>query len=323
MNLNKPIGGYFELELNANEATYHNNAIKLNSGRNAFEYILIHKKYKKVYIPFYTCDVILQPLKRCGVAYEFYRINQDFSPRLKSISKDEAILYVNYFGLLGESILELRERYSNIIVDNSQAYYDFPLKSTPTFYSPRKFFGLPDGGFAFVDGKPSVKLTKDFSAHRISHLITRIEKGAEAGYSEFKENDSTLDNMPIRIMSSLTDGLINNINFDKIKSQRLNNFSILHKSLSKTNELSYIIDQFDFICPMVYPYLSNGNLLLREKLIDDKIFVATYWPNVSEWLEDKSSFEVYLQNNLIPLPIDQRYGELEMRHIIQRIKELS
>lgn len=45
----KEIGGYFELELPLSQE-YHNNAIKLNSGRNAFKYILKSQNITKVYI---------------------------------------------------------------------------------------------------------------------------------------------------------------------------------------------------------------------------------------------------------------------------------
>ena len=48
------IGGYFELELRKGKH-YHENALRLNSARNAFEYILRVRNYKKIYIPYYTC----------------------------------------------------------------------------------------------------------------------------------------------------------------------------------------------------------------------------------------------------------------------------
>ena len=75
--LNYPIGGYFELELNKS-IDYHRNAIALNTARNALEYILIAKKYQKVYIPYFTCDVILEPFQKLNIAYEFYKIDENF-----------------------------------------------------------------------------------------------------------------------------------------------------------------------------------------------------------------------------------------------------
>ena len=43
------IGGYFGLELDK-ENEYHSEAIRLNTGRNALEYILISGFYKKIYL---------------------------------------------------------------------------------------------------------------------------------------------------------------------------------------------------------------------------------------------------------------------------------
>ncbi|XHR96722.1 hypothetical protein ACFJIV_08730 [Mucilaginibacter sp. UC70_90] len=69
----KPIGGYLELELpKGNE--YYPDLVRLNTGRNALEYILIQKKYHKIYIPYFTCDVLLEPIARTGIQYQFYHV---------------------------------------------------------------------------------------------------------------------------------------------------------------------------------------------------------------------------------------------------------
>ena len=62
----EPIGGYFSLEL-PHYGEYHKDAIRLNTGRNCLEYILRVRNYKKVYIPYYTCDVVLEPFKKLGI----------------------------------------------------------------------------------------------------------------------------------------------------------------------------------------------------------------------------------------------------------------
>lgn len=59
----KSIEGYFGLELR-NIGEYYSKAIALNTGKNAFEYILKDPHYKKVYIPSYTCEVMLEPIKK-------------------------------------------------------------------------------------------------------------------------------------------------------------------------------------------------------------------------------------------------------------------
>jgi hypothetical protein len=56
-------------------------------------------------------------------------------------------------------------------------------------------------------------------------------------------------------------------------------------------------------------------------LIKEKIFVATYWPNVFDWtLPD--SMEYYLAKNIVPLPIDQRYNLDDMQYMVTVLKNL-
>ena len=105
------IGGYFSLELPLREE-YHKGALRLNTGRNCLEYILRSRKYKKVYIPYYTCEVILEPFKKTGTEYEYYHINSELE-LLNDISlgKDVALLYTNYYGLKQAYVEHLANRY--------------------------------------------------------------------------------------------------------------------------------------------------------------------------------------------------------------------
>ena len=322
MSLYNAIGGYFELELNNHGSVYHDDAIAVNSGRNALEYILLANKYKKIYVPYYTCDVTLQPIIKLNVNYEFYYLDNELLPILGKIKEDEAIIFVNYFGLMNGNIQYLQHKYKNIIVDNAQAFYAKPIKDIPTIYSPRKFFGLPDGGFVYTENKLEVILEIDKSGDKLSHLISRIEDGAEEGYKSFQINDDKLNDLPLRSMSILTDKLIRNIDFETIRIKRNFNFNVLHKSLKSINEYTPFIEKAVIDGPMVYPFLRKGNDTLRNKLIGNKIFVAKYWPNVINWIESKDVFEKYLFDNLIPLPIDQRYNEEAMQDLISQIKLL-
>ena len=65
----KEIGVFFELELPQKEE-YHSKAIRLNTGRNCLEYILKNNGYKKIYIPFYICNSILEPIRKLNIEYE-------------------------------------------------------------------------------------------------------------------------------------------------------------------------------------------------------------------------------------------------------------
>ena len=70
--------------------------------------------------------------------------------------------------------------------------------------------------------------------------------------------------------------------------------------------------------PMVYPYYVENGAYLRQHLISNKIYCACYWPNVLDWCQS-GDLEYQLAENLVCLPIDQRYGEEEMKFVLETI----
>jgi len=313
------IGGFFELEINKQYPEFHN-AIALNTARNAFEYILLAKNYKKIYIPYYYCDVLLEPLKRNSIQYEFYSINKDLDPKNSFIpEKDDAILYINYFGIKDLTANLLSKMYKNMIIDNSQAFFSNPIPDVDLFYSPRKFFGVPDGSYLYTDQFLNQHFEKDSSYNRVNHLIHRIENGASNAYLEFLENETSLMNQPIKEMSEFTHFVLQSIDYKKAQQKRIENFNYLHHFLSNKNELTSIIEKNMISGALVYPYLIKNDSL-KQFLISHKIYIATYWKNVPDSV-DKNTFEYYLAQNLIPLPIDHRYGIKEMQLMINLIKK--
>lgn len=310
----KPIGGYLELELKKG-APYHT-GLALNTGRNAFEYILRCKKFKKILLPYYICAAVLEPLSKLKIPYVFYHINENLEPiNNLSHARDEAILYVNYFSLKNNYISKLAQRYENLIIDNSQAFFCLPVPSIDTFYSARKFFGVPDGAYLYSTTNLEESFKVDYSFNRMAHLVKRIDLGAEQGYKDFLKNEARLSNQPIRLLSKLTSSMLSNVNYDYVKKCRENNFSYLHKHLSGINKLN--IDLKNIHGPMVYPFLYEKEGL-KEKMIANKIYIATYWPNVLDQC-NSSEWEYYLAKYLIPLPIDQRYGFQEMNLVLEQL----
>jgi hypothetical protein len=310
------IGGYFELELNKGEE-YHSNAKKLNLGRTAFEYVLRAKKIKKVFLPYYTCDVVLEPVLRTGITYEFYHIDENLEPVFKfsSLNETDYFLYTNYFGLKDQYVRQLARIVDNLIIDNSQAFFSMPVQNVDTFYSPRKFFGLPDGAYLYTSADINIVLEKDNSLDRFEHLLGRIEDGPEEFYSRFLINDRSLMGQSIKLMSNITQAILKSIDYMAIAEKRISNFNYLQNSLGTINECRISNE----LCqaPMVYPYM-NCEKNLRSHLIENKIFVAQYWPNLIESCDDRTIEKKFAQN-LICLPIDQRYSNKEMQTIIDLI----
>ena len=121
-------------------------------------------------------------------------------------------------------------------------------------------------------------------------------------------------------MSSLTKALLGSIDFVKIRTIRLENFLMLHSVLKDNNKL-VINDLNELSCPMVYPFMTD-DVTLRQRLIDNKIFVATYWPNIYDWCGE-GDVGYALCQNILPLPIDQRYNKEDINRIITLINNKS
>lgn len=314
----KAIGGFFELELAKGEDFYPN-LLKLNTGRNCLEYILRAGKIKKLYLPLFSCIVLLEPLKKLNIDYEYYQIDQDFNPIIHHLpEKDEALLYINYFGIKNSEVENLSKRVTNLIVDNSQAFFSAPISGTRTFYSARKFFGVSDGAYLSTNQKWEVELLADVSCDRFDHLLQRVELGPEKAYSIFVENGKKLSGQPILKMSKLTQQLLAQVDYAAQRNIRNENFLYLHKNLSAKNHINISLAGLNG--PMVYPFY-NENDELRRKLIEQKIFVATYWPNVLTQC-DSNSLEYKFAKYLLPLPIDQRYNIEDMARICEVLESL-
>lgn len=311
-----PIGGYFELELRGGEH-YHKGALCLNSARSCFEYVLRARGYKKVYLPYYTCEIMVQPCQLLHVDYEFYHIDRNLEPVvLPELGEGEAFVYTNYFGLKQQCVERLARHYgSRLIVDNAQAFFAPVLPGIDTFYSPRKFLGVPDGGYLYCDALMGMELPQSVSYERMSHLVKRVDLGAEAAYSDFKLNDESLSQQPVMKMSVLTETILKSIDYQSVKEKRRRNYRYLDETLGKDNGLT--LELSEEAVPMVYPFLPL-DADLKKKLIDNKIFVATYWPNVLDWCKEQD-WEFQLAQRACFLPVDQRYGSEEIKRVVDVI----
>ena len=312
----KAIGGYFGLEIK-NFTHYHPNALCFNSARKALEFLLISRKYKCVYLPSYGCHTILDAVKKSHTDFKFYHVDFAFEidSQLPHLKEDEAILYINYFGLKNLYIKKLITRYRHqLIVDNSQAFFEYPTADCPYIYSPRKFFGVPDGGYLYAKNISTLGLERDISSDNFKHLILHIDKSPEEGYAHYKEAEKVISKKPIRLMSKLTSSLLSNIDYAYAIRIRKRNYNILRHELNELNELNLTFVN-DAAVPMTYPLLHNDGEL-RNKLIAKKIYIARYWPQT---ISELNKVELNFQQNLLPLPIDHRYDEKDMIYIAKTV----
>lgn len=304
----KEIGGYIELDKYTGDML-HDDGIKLNCGRNALAYIIKAKNIKKINMPKFMCDSNDKILSENNVEVVYYNVGLDFKPQVKDY---EGWLYVvNFYGQLSnEYIASVGE---NIIVDNAQAYFQEPIPRVDTLYTCRKFFGVADGAILYTDKYIEVE-EQDESFNRMNFLLGRYERSASEFYAEYVENNHFFRNQPIKKMSKLTENLLHGIDYEMAKKRRTQNFSYLHRKLHTINKLTLSVPDGAFMYPL---YIDNGEEV-RKKLQAKKIFIPTLWPAVFN-LCNEDDVEYDMAKNILPIPVDQRYGIEDMEYIVQEI----
>lgn len=313
----KEIGGYFQLEQFINNE-YHKKMLSFSSARNCLVYLIKKRNIKKLFLPYYLCDVVKKNCFKEKVDVQFYSIDRNFLPIIDSskINKDSYLYIVNYYGLFSTNdILSLKQKYQYIILDNTHSFFQKSVDGVDTIYNCRKYFGVPDGAYLSTNLQRDNEIERGISSFRFAHLIGRYEKSASEFYQEFKIADETFDNEKLFYMSRLTENLMGAIDYEKVKRKREGNFLYLHKFLKKYNQLNLEDKSLDFM----YPFLIDDASELRNILISNKIYIPILWPNVIEECPS-DSIEYRYANYILPLPIDQRYDNGDMDIIINMIE---
>lgn len=320
MEIIKEIGGYFNLELR-NGTHYHKDALRFNTCRNCLEYIIRVKRISRIYMPIYTCDVVYEPAKRLNVCCNFYHVDEQLNPvEIPRLNEGEAFLYTNYFGLKQNIVRELFYIYGErLIVDNAQAFFADHIEGVNTYYAARKFLGVADGAYMYtsdIDESLLTAMPYAMSFDRMSHLLKRYDLGANGGYADFKINDYCFEGMPMQKMSHLTDAILRSLDYEFIKNRRRRNYEFLASKLDSSNILKLCYESNTI--PMVYPYRTSNAVSIRSRLLQHRIYTSKYWPDI--YAKCKSSDEEYVTvDSIIPIPIDQRYGEEEMKRVVEVI----
>tara|TARA_B100001093_G_scaffold132296_1_gene124859 strand:- start:22450 stop:23424 length:975 start_codon:yes stop_codon:yes gene_type:complete len=318
-----PIGGYYSFEKNliSNNPNWMSNVIMVQSARMALVYELQTREVKTIWLPYFYCDSVPILLKKLGYDLKFYTFDNDFKVILpKKFTKKDIIILVDYFGLTSKSLKKDMNNFQqkNIIIDASMSLWLQSNSRLPIFYSPRKFFGIPDGGFLKNPSKKYLlsECNSSLSKKRSSYLMLRkmglIQQGRKA-YSK-AERSLSLDNKPMSI-SVYTKNLLLNVNFNLAYKSRRNNYSYLKKKLSKYGVR--ITSMPEKTAPLCLPIIHKNAQLIIKNLAKKNIFCPKYWPNIILPKNDFKGLE--LLNETVYIPIDQRYKKKDMNYIFDNL----
>ncbi|MBC5991605.1 hypothetical protein [Pontibacter cellulosilyticus] len=315
----KPIGGFFELELPGSTTTYHPTALALSTGRACLRLMLKNIDISKCYVPFFTCNALYDPFHLESVSLEFYGLDKSLDPNVTpSLRAGEYFLYINYFGIKSNTVNKLLEIYGDkLIVDNTHLFFHKGYKHNWSFTSARKYFGVPDGAYLYSPSPiyPKLNRFKDIS---LNHNLLRLLGSQEKSYEEYDKYEKSL-NSEVNSISIVSERLLSLVNYEQVKSRRLDNFNYIQSELGHLNELKIDIDAETV--PFTYPFLPN-RILDKNKLYINGLFIPSLWSDPSNRDCSGYSFDKELGLRLLPLPIDHRYNLNDMKFLVNKVKEL-
>ena len=318
-----PIGGFFELEVAGGRGPYHTNAVPLCSGRACLRSILELMRPSRVWVPFYVCDAVFQAFTAAGVATELYSIDEAFDPVLPAGSPagGEGLVYVNYFGLKTSTAASLVAAYpGQVIVDDTQSFFTKGYAGGWSFNSARKFFGVPDGGYAYGGGLPDGDCPRVPKVH-YEHLVNRLLGRQALAYEQYRQSESQV---PIDIwrMSVLSERLLASIDYAVVRDRRLRNFAALHEAFARRNCRASLLAPEASEVPYCYP-LSTAEPVRWNDLWSRGIFVPRLWPQLSERADSRRfARESMVAERLMPLPIDHRYTPEDLDGLVHVVNEV-
>lgn len=340
----KEYGGYIELDAYSGEE-YYPEAWALNSGRAALRLFIRLKEIRKIYLPAFCCDTVREACAAEGILWEYYSVDKDFRPCLsKEHAGNDWVCLVNFYGVFDDGDMQaLMRQYPRLIVDYTHAFFRRPINGMNVLYSCRKFFGVPDGAYLVLGEREEGEeekaekieglqekeglsqkdvqqvyetLPQDVSFERMHFLLGRFEAGASPFYQEYAQNNDFFANEPVKRMSKLTHNLLRAVDYPRVCGQRTENFAFLHRQLKEKNVLN--------LPPAIqgayaYPFWFNGDKIsgkeIRRRLIAQQIYIPMLWPEVCS-LAEASPLERQMTENILPLPVDQRYNREDMEEIL-------
>lgn len=332
------IGGEFEIDLARRSDCFlpASDTYYYASGRTALYQILksITPNSKRVWLPDYLCQTIVEAVDKAGYKYSFYELDACFmaSPEiLKSsgVNDGDIVLIINYFGLqdLTHVSKEIKEAFSELVIieDDVQAFFLFTEEINPfadyRFTSLRKSLPVPDGGLVYTK-RPMLLATQPntFSEFKLRAGAMKARRG-EPGVKDkeylalFEKGEELIDDNYEAGMSSESKSLYCGIDFQNVKARRQENAQYLLNGLESLGIQPMISVPEDKV-PLFVPILLPNRDAVRRKLFKAELFCPIHWP-LFEGLSLKRGEE--MARCELSLIVDQRYSITDMDLILSNL----
>lgn len=305
------------------------------------------KGEKKILMPAYCCWSMEAPFRQEGYEIIYYRLNNNLSVDLKYIEyllskyKPTAVLTINYFGFTSTvdvvKVIKDFDSEISIVEDFSHCLFSFDLIFNPNvdYYiaSIRKSVGVPDGAIYLSNNCTSDMeiLPQDenyvFVRSEGEKLKTIYQYSAETRDKDSFYNDLSYaakllkdeDMIKMYQMSDKSRGIINHTYIDAVRTSRDYNYRHLYEIICE-NKCITLPFHYDNVHtpPFSLPILVKNRNEVQRILADNCVYAPVLWP-INSAAAQICEVSQQFSNEMLALPIDQRYDYYDIEEIGRRI----
>lgn len=310
--------------------------------------LVIARRYrstaKKVLIPAYTCQTVLDPFLQEDWEICYYNIDKklridtdDLKSKYSAFNPTLCIAHPYYGADLNEKELEglgeLKRKGCVLVEDLTQCVFSKQYSSIFDFFvgSYRKWFPIPDGAFMIgcLDDNHEMQENSAF-VEPMSDAMYLRGVFHRTGDNNIKEISRRVGNMAIshisggivpHKISNFSTSLLNEIDVEGTMKKRRDNYQYLYEQLSNSSICTPVERSLDELtcAPLFFPVYVQDRALFQKKLAQQEIYAPVLWPVHTDSLLINDGIK-QMYNELLMLPIDQRYDESDMERMVAVIK---
>jgi len=300
-----------------------------NSGRSSLRLIIesAQLRNKRVLLPNFLCEVIIDVLQEYQVAFDFYKVDKHFQFELPSdLDNFDALYLIKYFGHVSDSFNQSISTFEgSIIVDDVFSPYPHILERQGlwfSFNSLRKISAVADFSLLYSNSPLSAvnkesldkfaSLKYQAKHHKYDYL--NWQTGNEQRYLDLFALAEDIMDSHRGIFKPSTASIIEVVDFfARLKNDattRQANYLLLASLLP---ELVVDIDsKFYSFAPLL---LANRDAV-RLRLMKHDVFLAVHWPSVD-------AVDNALSGSILSVPLDPRYTQDDILQLCGLIKTIG
>jgi hypothetical protein len=308
--------------------------LKLSNAHSGIFILCQLLRPKRIWLPAYLCHSIVEAVQAANLSIEFYPVSLDLKLEnlewLSQLENRDLVLFIDYFDFESdrEVIRAAKEKPAWVVQDAAQALLSSFERAEADFvlYSPRQYFGVPDGGIL------QSKCDEDFSsihlkdapddfvlaANHAFNSRTEFDRSSDGDWFSIYNSAEKLSPIGCFAMTALSAAMLrHSFDYEKISENRRSNYQRLYNSVPEMALYGALNDE---TVPLGFPIVSDFRDHIRTSLYSKKMYCPLHWSIervVPECFEDAHR----LSGKLLTILCDQRYSLSNMKSIISVIRK--